>query len=94
MSEPTATTQTVVVAAPRVAWKDWIPVIALVITICGLFLASGKTLGQVADNTRRIVDLERRADQRDEQLQEVRERMSKMDGKLDLLVERTRGPAQ
>lgn len=90
ISSPSAT-QIVAVAPPgRVGWKEWLPVISLLIVIAGVLLTGGKTIAQVNDGTRRIEVLERRADQRDDQLRDVQVRIAGMDAKLDLLVDRTK----
>lgn len=87
---PPATTQTVVVApAARAAWKELIPVVALLLTIVGLVWGGGRLSGNIEENTRRIVTLEQRADRRDDQMADLRERIGSMDAKLDLLVKRT-----
>jgi hypothetical protein len=85
---PTATA--VVVAPPaRASWKDFIPVLGLLLTIVALIWGGGRLSGSVDENTRRIVALELRADRRDDQMADLRERIAQMDGKLDLLVKRT-----
>lgn len=73
----------------RTTWKDWLPVLSLLIVIAGVMMTGGRTLAQVADNTRRIEVLERRADQRDDQLSDMRTQIAGMDAKLDLLLRRT-----
>lgn len=75
-------------------WKDWLPVLSLLLVIGGFLLTGGKTLAQVADSTRRIEALERRADERDVQLRDVQVKMAGMDGKLDLLLERSKAAAR
>lgn len=90
-----ATTQTVVVAPQaRSTWKDWLPVISLLVIIGGVLLTAGGVLRQVNDNTLRIDKLEIRADQRDVQLGDLRMQMAGANAKLDLLVNRTGGSAK
>lgn len=90
---PTATA--VVVAPPaRASWKDFIPVLALLATIIGFVWGGGRLSSNIEENTRRIVALEHRADRRDDQMADLRERIGSMDAKLDLLVKRTAAEQQ
>jgi hypothetical protein len=84
-------TATAVVVAPhaRTSLKDLVPVIALLLTIVALIWGGGRLSGSVEENTRRIVELEQRANRRDDQMADLRERIGSMDAKLDLLVKRT-----
>jgi len=93
MAENTQPAAIAIASAPtRTAWKDWLPVLSTLLVIGGLLITGGRMLGQVAENTRRIDGLERRADQRDVQLGDMQVRIARMDAKLDVLVERARDP--
>lgn len=75
-------------AAPpaRVTWKDWTPVIALLMTVGTVIVGGGKYLGQIEDNTRRITAIETDAHQRDEKLNQIDLRSERIETKLDLLI--------
>ncbi|MBB4152887.1 hypothetical protein GGQ80_000775 [Sphingomonas jinjuensis] len=76
------------------SWRDFTPTIALIVTIAGIIYACGGTLSQVAINARDIAELKMRVDERDRQMQDLQVRMARIDGKLDLLLERSRKAGQ
>lgn len=86
-----APTQIVSVQPPaRTTWKDWLPVLSLLLVVGTMLLTGGRSLGTLSDNTRRIELLEQRADRRDDQLRGLEVRIAGMDAKLDLLVDRAK----
>ncbi len=76
-------------ATPRSLWKEAVSIIGLLLTVVTLLVGGGRLLGAIDENTRRIVVLEQRADRRDEQFSDLRERIGAMDAKLDLLLKRS-----
>lgn len=79
--------QMVAIAPPaRVTWKDWLPVLSLLIIVAGLILGGGKYIAQIDDNTRRIDALEQDARQRGEKLNQIDIRAERIETNLDLLI--------
>lgn len=92
---PSAATQIVAVAPARTSWKDWLPVLSLLMVVAASVLTGGGYIAQVKDNTRRVEVLERRFDDRDREYRNQyvaqQERAARMEGKLDLVLERLSG---
>jgi hypothetical protein len=93
MSDAPSAAAVTVVAPARVTWKDWLPVASLLLVVAGIIWSGGGVLNQVSEQGRRIETLERRADQRDDQIRSLQIIVAGMDAKLDLLVKRTDRPA-
>jgi len=84
--------QSVVVSpqAQRSLWKDWMPVITLVLTIAGSLLIGGGYIAELKDNTRRIEALEQDAQKRNDLLTQIDVRTARIEAKLEMLT----APAQ
>ncbi len=83
---PTAAAVVVAAAPPRGSMREWIPhVIALV----GMIFAGGQLHGRLGENERRVVQLEARADRMDGDTRDLGRKIERLDGKLDVLIERT-----
>ncbi len=91
----TGPTQIVAVAPPaRPGLKEWLPVISTLIVLAGLLLSGGGLIQTVKDTAVKVEKLEKRADLRDDQLRDVQIQIGRMDGKLDILLGRTREAKQ
>ncbi|WP_404711725.1 hypothetical protein [Sphingomonas sp. MMS24-J13] len=70
-------------AKPR--WLDWLPVVGMILTICGLIWMGAQYAARVDDNTRRIAVLEDRAQRRDDGLATIDARLARIEGRLDAM---------
>jgi hypothetical protein len=75
---------------PRTTWRDWLPVLSLLLVVGTMLLTGGRSLETLSGNTRRIEVLEQRADRRDDLTRDMQVRMAGMDAKLDLLLDRAK----
>jgi len=70
----------------RPAWKDWVPVISIVLGLVGSIIVAGGYINQVKENTRRIEVLERANESRDVKLDDIRERTTRIEAKIEVLL--------
>lgn len=77
-------------ANPPPWWAPFVPVISLLIVICGVVLASGGYISELKDHTRRIAQLETdaRTDARTrtEMLQQLDLRLARIEVKLEMMA--------
>jgi hypothetical protein len=72
-------------AKPR--WLDWLPLVGMILTICGLIWMGAQYAARVDDTVRRIGVLEDRAQRRDDMLATIDARLARIEGRLDALRE-------
>jgi hypothetical protein len=88
----TPTAAAVVVTAPapaRTTWKDLLPLVAILMTIAGIIYAAGQLHSRISATESAVSKLETRADRVDGDTRDLGRKLERVDGKLDLLIERT-----
>lgn len=70
-------------AKPR--WLDWLPLIGMILTICGLIWMGAQYAARVDDNVRRIAALEDRMQRRDDMLATIDARLARIEGRIDAI---------
>lgn len=70
-------------AKPR--WLDWLPLVGMILTVCGLIWMGAQYAARVDDNARRIAALEDRAQRRDDVLATIDARLARIEGRLDAM---------
>jgi hypothetical protein len=72
-------------APPKPRWLDWLPLVGMIITVCGLIWMGAQYAARVDDNVRRIASLEDRAQRRDDVLATIDARLARIEGRLDAM---------
>jgi len=83
---PPMSNNVVVTQLPRSPWKEWLPVITLVLTLAGALLIGGGYIAELKDNTRRIEALEQDAQKRNDLLTQIDVRTARIEAKLEMLT--------
>ena len=82
-----ASTQTVVVAPQRVRALELVPLVGLAVTAAGVIWGGGAMWRQVDVDSARIAKIEQRLDARDAKTAEQLERTTRIETKLDMLIQ-------
>lgn len=74
--------------AGRTGWKDFMPAISLALVLIGAALTGGGKLNQIDEHSRRIAALEERLARQEDRLSDLQVRVSGVDAKIELRLDR------
>lgn len=78
---------------PRISWRDWLPVMTIIMTLTSAILVCGGYLNEMKEHERRIAALELRAGAQDQMLQAIQITTTRTDATLQALRDK-RGELQ